>query len=84
MLRRLQDQLQLFDTKQGQFVTLPDTLCPGQKLHDADLVCIGEQHDSEADHTIQRVLLDALTYTLLRELRLSARCGVAGTVALAR
>lgn len=69
MLRRLQEQLQLFDTERGQFVTLTDTLRPGEKLHDADLVCIGEQHDLEADHTIQRVLLDALTYTLLRELR---------------
>jgi uncharacterized iron-regulated protein len=68
-LRRLQDQLQLFDTHRGQFVSLADALRPGARLHDADLVCIGEQHDLEADHTIQRVLLDALAYTLLRELR---------------
>lgn len=69
LLRRLQDQMQLFDTARGQFVSLMDTLRSGEKLHDADLVCIGEQHDSEADHTIQRVLLDALTYALLCELR---------------
>jgi len=69
LLRRLQEHLQLFDTQRALFVSLGDALRPGEKLHEADLVCIGEQHDLEADHTIQRVLLDALTYTLLRELR---------------
>jgi len=69
LLRRLQASVRLFDTARGEFVSLVDVLRPGEKLYDADLVCIGEQHDSDADHAMQRIILDALTHALLVDLR---------------
>jgi uncharacterized iron-regulated protein len=67
LLRRLQDSVRLFDAARGKFVRLSDALRPGEKLYEADLVCIGEQHDSEADHTIQRIILDAIQTKLIHE-----------------
>lgn len=69
LVRRLQQGVRLFDTKRQTFVSLPDLLVPGQPLHDADVVCIGELHDNEDDHAAQRLILDALTYSLFLELR---------------
>lgn len=70
-LRRVQGGIRLYDVKNKRFVKLPELLRPGELLHDADVVCIGEYHDSAADHTMQRLILDALTYELFLELRKS-------------
>ncbi|CAK9088343.1 Cofac_haem_bdg domain-containing protein [Durusdinium trenchii] len=67
----LQAKLELVDGRSGRRVALPKLLKPGGALHDADLLCIGEIHDSPGDHAVQRLLLDALTYALFLELRSS-------------
>jgi len=69
LVRQLQQRVQLFDANSGTFVALPQLLSPGGPLHDADVVCVGELHDTEADHAVQRLILDALTYSLFLELR---------------
>jgi len=61
-LRFQQASLRLYNTATRTFETLPELLRPGQPLYDADVVCVGEVHDSESDHVIQRLILDALTY----------------------
>lgn len=68
-VRRVQRELQMYDMKRRRFVALTELLRPGELLYDADAVCIGELHDSKADHTVQRVIIDALTYNLFLELR---------------
>eukprot|EP00913_Durusdinium_trenchii_P011398 g10706.t1 len=70
-IRDLQAKLELVDGRSGRRVALPKLLKPGGALHDADLLCIGEIHDSPGDHAVQRLLLDALTYALFLELRSS-------------
>lgn len=71
LIRELQQGVKLVDGKSGQSLALPQLLCPGSLLYDADLVCVGEIHDSAADHAMQRLLIDALTYQLFLELRQS-------------
>jgi len=68
-IRSQQAKLKLFNTAKGVFETLPELLQPGKPMYDADIVCIGELHDSGNDHAVQRLLLDALTYKLFVELR---------------
>jgi len=55
--------------KNKRFASLPDLLKPGELLYDADAVCIGELHTSQSDHTVQRLIIDALTYQLFLDLR---------------
>lgn len=69
LIRQLQDRLQLYDGQ--RMVPLSSCLQPGKPLYDADVVCIGEIHDSEADHALQRLIIDALTYSLFLALRSS-------------
>eukprot|EP00435_Cladocopium_sp_Y103_P041282 s1959_g11.t1 len=76
LIRELQQRVQLVDGKggkggKGQSLALPQLLRPGSPLYEADLVCVGEIHDSAADHAMQRLLIDALTYQLFLELRQS-------------
>eukprot|EP00435_Cladocopium_sp_Y103_P042866 s1959_g11.t5 len=66
LIRELQQRVQLVDGKggkggKGQSLALPQLLRPGSPLYEADLVCVGEIHDSAADHAMQRLLIDALT-----------------------
>mmetsp|Transcript_20265 Transcript_20265/g.51778 ORF Transcript_20265/g.51778 Transcript_20265/m.51778 type:complete len:454 (+) Transcript_20265:61-1422(+) len=71
LLRELQARFVLFDTRRKAFVGLPELLRPGGALYAADVVCIGELHDAEADHVTQRLLLDAIIYVFFLELRRS-------------
>eukprot|EP00929_Paragymnodinium_shiwhaense_P048267 TRINITY_DN24423_c0_g1_i1.p1 TRINITY_DN24423_c0_g1~~TRINITY_DN24423_c0_g1_i1.p1 ORF type:complete len:448 (+),score=114.25 TRINITY_DN24423_c0_g1_i1:76-1419(+) len=68
-LRRIESSLRLYDLKAKRFVGLDEALQPGQPLHDADAVFVGELHDSASDHAVQRVILDAFSYRQFLELR---------------
>lgn len=68
-VRRVQAGIRIFDVKRQRFVQLPDLLRPGEPLYEADAVFIGELHDSNADHTMQRLIIDSLTYQLFLDLR---------------
>ncbi|CAJ1329523.1 unnamed protein product [Effrenium voratum] len=71
LIRQLQQRAQLLDGRTFRPLQLPSLLQKGSPLYDADVVCVGEIHDSEADHAMQRLLIDALTYALFLELRSS-------------
>jgi len=66
-LDRIEKSIQIFDVSQQRFFSLPELVQPGTLLHDADAVCIGELHDSETDHAMQRLILNALTRQLFLE-----------------
>jgi len=70
-IRRMQREFSLWDVKRQQWTTLEQALKPGELLYEADAICLGEIHTSDADHTVQRLIIDALTYQLFLELRKS-------------
>eukprot|EP00971_Amphidinium_carterae_P332285 6466369-Amphidinium_carterae.2 len=77
-LRKIQSEVMLYDVGASRLVTLGELLQKGQRLREADLVCVGELHDSTSDHAIQRLLLDALACSLFTELRSQDAATVAG------
>lgn len=64
---KIERSTRLYDVANRRFVSLSELVQPGGILHDADAVCIGELHDSDADHTMQRLIYNALTHQLFLE-----------------